>query len=149
MKVIAYDPYLTREEMARARGAEKVELDEPDAPIRFSCRSRARWNKDKSRHDRRAPVRADAAACVLHHTARGFIHDERRCTTRCAKKRIAGAGLESGQGAAAAGAPAAANSDTCWRARTRRGSPREARGEPWAGSRPSRFSTRSTQAPAI
>ena len=74
MKVIAYDPYLSAEEMA-ARGAEKVELDDlmrRSDFVSISCP----LNKDN-----RGMIGAREFALMQPHaffitTARGFIHDE-------------------------------------------------------------------------
>jgi len=83
MKVIAYDPLLSAEEIA-ARGAEKVELDDlmrRSDFVSISC-----------------PLNKDNALMQPHAffitTARGFIHDEKALYEALRDKRIAGAGLD-------------------------------------------------------
>src|ERR1700710_3075659 len=92
MKVIAYDPFLTPEEIA-ARGAEKVELDELMRRADFVSIS-CPLNKDN-----RGMIGAKQFALMQPHaffitTARGFIHDERALYDALRDKRIAGAGLD-------------------------------------------------------
>ncbi|UGY13209.1 hydroxyacid dehydrogenase [Bradyrhizobium septentrionale] len=92
MKVIAYDPYLTAEEMAK-RGGEKVELDDLLRRADFvsiSC------PLDKNS---RGMIGARQFALMQPHayfvtTARGFIHDEKALEDALRDKRIAGAGLD-------------------------------------------------------
>src|SRR6476619_579612 len=92
MKVIAYDPYLTAEEIA-ARGGEKVELDDlmrRSDFVSISCP----LNKDN-----RGMIGARQFALMQPHgffitTARGFIHDEAALYEALRDKRIAGAGLD-------------------------------------------------------
>jgi len=92
MKVIAYDPFLSAEEIA-ARGAEKVELDDlmrRSDFVSISCP----LNKDN-----RGMIGARQFALMQPHaffitTARGFIHDERALYDALRDKRIAGAGLD-------------------------------------------------------
>lgn len=92
MKVIAYDPYLTAEEMAK-RGGEKVELDDLLRRADFvsiSC------PLDKNS---RGMIGARQFALMQPHayfvtTARGFIHDEKALEDALREKRIAGAGLD-------------------------------------------------------
>lgn len=92
MKVIAYDPYLSAEEIA-ARGAEKVELDDlmrRSDFVSISCP----LNKDN-----RGMIGARQFALMQPHaffitTARGFIHDERALYDALRDKKIAGAGLD-------------------------------------------------------
>lgn len=92
MKVIAYDPFLSAEEIA-ARGAEKVELDDlmrRSDFVSISCP----LNKDN-----RGMIGAKQFALMQPHaffitTARGFIHDERALYDALRDKRIAGAGLD-------------------------------------------------------
>src|SRR5215510_4764205 len=92
MKVIAYDPYLTAEEIA-ARGGEKVELDELLSRSDFvsiSCPLNS---------GSRGMISAREFALMQPHaffitTARGFIHDERALYDALKEKRIAGAGLD-------------------------------------------------------
>src|SRR5712671_2483653 len=92
MKVIAYDPYLSAQEIA-ARGGEKVELDElmrRSDFVSISCP----LNKDN-----RGMIGARQFALMQPHaffitTARGFIHDEAALFDALRDKRIAGAGLD-------------------------------------------------------
>src|SRR3954471_5160275 len=92
MKVLAYDPYLTAEEMA-ARGGEKVELDEllrRSDYVSISCPLNS---------GSRGMIGAREFALMQPHaffitTARGFIHDERALYDALKEKRIAGAGLD-------------------------------------------------------
>ncbi|MBR1158770.1 hydroxyacid dehydrogenase [Bradyrhizobium elkanii] len=92
MKVIAYDPYLTADEMAK-RGGEKVELDDLLRRADFvsiSC------PLDKNS---RGMIGARQFALMQPHayfvtTARGFIHDEKALEDALREKRIAGAGLD-------------------------------------------------------
>ncbi len=92
MKVLAYDPYLTSDEMA-ARGGEKVELDEllrrPDY-VSINC---------PLTKESRGMIGAREFASMQPHayfitTARGFIHDEAALLEALRDKRIAGAGLD-------------------------------------------------------
>ena len=92
MKVIAYDPYLTAEEIA-ARGGEKVELDDlmrRSDFVSISC---------PLTKDNRRMIGAKQFALMQPHaffitTARGFIHDEAALYDALRDKRIAGAGLD-------------------------------------------------------
>src|SRR5712675_353330 len=92
MKVIAYDPYLSAQEIA-ARGGEKVELDElmrRSDFVSISCP----LNKDN-----RGMIGARQFALMQPHaffitTARGFIPDEAALFDTLRDKRIAGAGLD-------------------------------------------------------
>ena len=92
MKVIAYDPYLSAEEIA-ARGAEKVELHDLMRRADFvsiSC---------PLSKDNRRMIGAREFALMQPHaffvtTARGFIHDEEALYEVLRDKRIAGAGLD-------------------------------------------------------
>src|ERR1700710_2707306 len=92
MKVIAYDPFLSAEEIA-ARGAEKVELDDlmrRSDFVSISCP----LNKDN-----RGMIGAKQFALMQPHaffitTARGFIHDEKALYDALRDKRIARAGLD-------------------------------------------------------
>jgi len=92
MKVIAYDPYLTAEEMAK-RGAEKVELDDLLRRADFVSISCPLDGKS------RGMIGAREFALMQPHayfvtTARGFIHDEKALEDALREKRIAGAGLD-------------------------------------------------------
>src|SRR3954464_11600128 len=92
MKVIAYDPFLSAEEIT-ARGAEKVELDDlmrRSDFVSISCP----LNKDN-----RGMIGAHEFGLMQPHAffitpARGFIHDERALYDVLRDKRIAGAGLD-------------------------------------------------------
>ena len=92
MKVIAYDPYLTAEEMAK-RGGEKVELDDLLKRADFVSISCPLDNKS------RGMIGISEFALMQPHayfvtTARGFIHDEKALEAALREKRIAGAGLD-------------------------------------------------------
>src|ERR1700716_724546 len=92
MTVLAYDPYLTADEMA-ARGGEKVELDEllrRSDYVSISC---------PLTKESRGMIGAREFALMQPHayfitTARGFIHDEPALLEALRDKRIAGAGLD-------------------------------------------------------
>jgi len=92
MNVIAYDPYLTAEEMA-ARGGEKVELDDllrRSDFVSISC---------PLTRESRGMIGAREFALMRPHaffitTARGFIHDEAALEDALRHRRIAGAGLD-------------------------------------------------------
>lgn len=92
MKVIAYDPYLTAEQIAD-RGGEKVELDDlmrRSDFVSISC--------PLTKENRRM-IGARQFALMQPHaffitTARGFIHDEAALYDALRDKRIAGAGLD-------------------------------------------------------
>lgn len=92
MKVIAYDPYLTADEMAK-RGGEKVELDDLLRRADFVSISCPLDSKS------RGMIGAREFALMQPHayfvtTARGFIHDEKALEEALRDKRIAGAGLD-------------------------------------------------------
>ncbi|NEV00718.1 hydroxyacid dehydrogenase [Bradyrhizobium uaiense] len=92
MKVIAYDPYLTAEEMAK-RGGEKVELDDLLRRADFVSISCPLDSKS------RGMIGAREFALMQPHayfvtTARGFIHDEKALEDALREKRITGAGLD-------------------------------------------------------
>jgi D-3-phosphoglycerate dehydrogenase len=92
MRVLAYDPYLTTEQI-KARGAEKVELDELLAQADFvsvHC-PLTRQSRKMMGAAQFASMRPDAYFIT---TARGFIHDETALADALANKRIAGAGLD-------------------------------------------------------
>jgi D-3-phosphoglycerate dehydrogenase len=92
MTVLAYDPYLTSEEIA-ARGAEKVELDEVmrrSDYVSINC---------PLTKESRGMIGARQFGLMQPHaffitTARGFIHDEDALLAALRDKRIAGAGLD-------------------------------------------------------
>jgi D-3-phosphoglycerate dehydrogenase len=92
MKVLAYDPYLSREEIA-SRGAEKVELDEllrGSDYVSINC---------PLTRESRGMIGAREFSLMRKHayfitTARGFVHDEAALEEALRSKRIAGAGLD-------------------------------------------------------
>src|SRR3954454_21173862 len=92
MTVLAYDPYLTAEEMA-ARGGEKVGLDDllrASDYVSINC---------PLAKDTRGMIGAREFALMQPHayfitTARGFIHDEAALLEALRNKQIAGAGLD-------------------------------------------------------
>jgi len=92
MRVLAYDPYLSKEEIA-ARGAEKTDLEEllrQSDYVSIHC---------PLTDETRALIGAREYALMPQHaffisTARGFIHDEDALADALAAKRIAGAGLD-------------------------------------------------------
>ena len=92
MTVLAYDPYLTSEEIA-ARGAEKVELDDlmrRSDYVSINC---------PLTKESRGMIGARQFGLMQPHaffitTARGFIHDEDALLAALRDKRIAGAGLD-------------------------------------------------------
>src|SRR5690242_7258723 len=92
MKVLAYDPYLSREEIA-ARGAEMVELDDlmrRSDFVSINC---------PLTKESRGMIGAREFSLMQKHayfitTARGFIHDEAALEDALRNKRIAGAGLD-------------------------------------------------------
>src|SRR6202042_679028 len=92
MKVLAYDPYLSAEEMA-ARGGEKVELD---ALLRRS--DYVSINCPLTKESRGMIGTREFASMQPHAyfitTARGFIHDEGALVEALRDRRIAGAGLD-------------------------------------------------------
>ncbi|QIG98829.1 MULTISPECIES: hydroxyacid dehydrogenase [unclassified Bradyrhizobium] len=92
MKVIAYDPYLTAEEMAK-RGGEKVELDDLLRRADFVSISCPLDSKSRSMIDAREFALMQPHAYFVT-TARGFIHDEKALEGALRDKRIAGAGLD-------------------------------------------------------
>ena len=92
MRVLAYDPLLTAEQV-KAKGAEKVELDELLAQsdyVSVHC--------PLTRQSRKMMGPAQFARMQKHAyfvtTARGFIHDESALAQALANKTIAGAGLD-------------------------------------------------------
>ncbi|HEY1930419.1 MAG TPA: hydroxyacid dehydrogenase [Acetobacteraceae bacterium] len=92
MRVLAYDPLLTAEQI-KARGAEKVELDELLRQADFVSVHCPLTRQSRRMMDARAfgLMRPDAYFIT---TARGFIHDETALADALASKRIAGAGLD-------------------------------------------------------
>lgn len=92
MKVLAYDPYLTADEMA-ARGGEKVELDELLRRSDFVSISCPLNNENRGMIGTRQFALMQPHAYFIT-TARGFIHDEAALCEALRDKRIAGAGLD-------------------------------------------------------
>lgn len=91
MRVLAYDPFLSAEEIAR-RGAEKVELD---AVMQADYVSINCPLTDQSRGmigARQFALMKPTAYFIT--TARGFIHDEAALAEALARKALAGAGLD-------------------------------------------------------
>jgi D-3-phosphoglycerate dehydrogenase / 2-oxoglutarate reductase len=92
MQVLAYDPYLSAEEIAR-RGATKVELDDllrRCEYVSINC---------PLTDETRGLIGARELALMAPHaflitTARGFIHDEKALADALREKRLAGAGLD-------------------------------------------------------
>jgi len=92
MKVLAYDPYLSADEIA-ARGAAKVGLDDllrRSDYVSINC---------PLTKESRGMIGARQFALMQPHaffitTARGFIHDEDALLQALKEKRIAGAGLD-------------------------------------------------------
>lgn len=92
MRVLAYDPFLSREEIA-TRGAEKVELDDlmrRSDFVSINC---------PLTKESRGMIGAREFSLMQNHayfitTARGFIHDEAALEDALRNKRIAGAGLD-------------------------------------------------------
>jgi D-3-phosphoglycerate dehydrogenase / 2-oxoglutarate reductase len=92
MRVVAYDPYLSADEMT-ARGAEKVELPDLLAQadyVSINC---------PLTEETRGMIGAREYALMQPHaylitTARGFIHDEGALLDALRTRRIAGAGLD-------------------------------------------------------
>ncbi|MGY3614347.1 hydroxyacid dehydrogenase [Bradyrhizobium sp. USDA 10063] len=92
MKVIAYDPYLTAEEMAK-RGGEKVELEELLRRADYVSISCPLTKESRSMIGGREFALMQPHAFFIT-TARGFIHDEDALEDALRNKRIAGAGLD-------------------------------------------------------
>ncbi|NPU12671.1 hydroxyacid dehydrogenase [Bradyrhizobium sp. 83002] len=92
MTVLAYDPYLSAEEIA-ARGAEKVELHDLMRRSDFVS-----VNCPLTRESRGMIGAAEFALmqpnAYFVTTARGFIHDEEALLAALTERRIAGAGLD-------------------------------------------------------
>ncbi|MFL5281618.1 MAG: hydroxyacid dehydrogenase [Rhodopila sp.] len=92
MRILAYDPLLTKEQVA-ARGAEKVELDDllsqaDYVSVHCPLTKQSRKMVGAAQFARMKP---DAYFIT---TARGFIHDEDALAEALRSKRIAGAGLD-------------------------------------------------------
>jgi D-3-phosphoglycerate dehydrogenase len=92
MKVVAYDPYLSAEEIA-GRGGEKVELEELLRRSDYVSISCPLTNESRGLIGRREFSLMQRHAYFIT-TARGFIHDEDALCDALREKRIAGAGLD-------------------------------------------------------
>jgi len=92
MTVLAYDPYLTAEQIA-ARGAKKVELDELLAAADFVTVHCPRSDETFGMFGYERFARMKPSAFFLN-TARGGIHREDELARALREKRIAGAGLD-------------------------------------------------------
>ncbi|MCS0494453.1 hydroxyacid dehydrogenase [Ancylobacter sp. MQZ15Z-1] len=92
MTVLAYDPYLTREQIA-ARGAEKVEFGELLARADFVTAHCPRTEETLGMFDEAAFAQMKPSAYFLN-TARGRIHDEGALLDALRRGVIAGAGID-------------------------------------------------------
>lgn len=92
MQVLAYDPYLSAEEMAR-RGAEKVELDALMSRADFVSVNCPLTAETRGMIGARQFALMRPTAFFIT-TARGFIHDEDALADALESKKIAGAGLD-------------------------------------------------------
>src|SRR5207245_1215225 len=92
MRVIAYDPYLSADEMAR-RGAEKLDLDALLAAADFVSVNCPLTEKTRGMIGAREYARMRQHAYFIT-TARGHIHDEAALVEALRAKKIAGAGLD-------------------------------------------------------
>ncbi|MGJ5038628.1 hydroxyacid dehydrogenase [Bradyrhizobium sp. HKCCYLRH3059] len=92
MTVLAYDPYLSPEEIA-ARGAEKVELDDLMRRSDFVSINCPLTRESRGMIGAREFALMQPSAYFVT-TARGFVHDEEALFTALSEKRIAGAGLD-------------------------------------------------------
>jgi len=92
MQVLAYDPYLSAEEIA-ARGATKVTLDELMRRGDFVSINCPLTEETQGMVGARELAQMQPHAYLIT-TARGFIHDERALYEALRAKKIAGAGLD-------------------------------------------------------
>jgi len=92
MRVLAYDPYMTAEQV-KARGGEKVELDELLAQADFVSVHCPLTKASRKMMGAAQFARMKPEAYFVT-TARGFIHDETALADALDKKLIAGAGLD-------------------------------------------------------
>ncbi|HEY2532317.1 MAG TPA: hydroxyacid dehydrogenase [Xanthobacteraceae bacterium] len=92
MRVLAYDPYLSADEM-RARGAAKVELDELLRRSDFVSINCPLTDETRKMIGVREYALMQPTAYFIT-TARGFIHDEDALEQALRQKSIAGAGLD-------------------------------------------------------
>jgi D-3-phosphoglycerate dehydrogenase / 2-oxoglutarate reductase len=92
MRVLAYDPYLTAAQI-KARGAEKVELDELLGQADFVSVHCPLTRESRGMLGAAQFALMQPEAWFIT-TARGFIHDETALAQALLEKRIAGAGLD-------------------------------------------------------
>jgi D-3-phosphoglycerate dehydrogenase len=92
MRVLAYDPLLTAEQI-KARGAEKVELDELLAQADFVSVHCPLTKQSRKMMGAAQFARMKPEAYFIS-TARGFIHDEEALADALRAKQISGAGLD-------------------------------------------------------
>ncbi|CCD85316.1 putative D-3-phosphoglycerate dehydrogenase (PGDH) [Bradyrhizobium sp. ORS 285] len=92
MTALAYDPYLSAEEIA-ARGAEKVDLDELMRRADFVSINCPLTRESRGMIGAREFALMQPSAYFVT-TARGFIHDEDALLAALTEQRIAGAGLD-------------------------------------------------------
>ncbi len=92
MRVLAYDPYLSAEQIA-ARGGEKVSLDDLLAQADFVSVNCPRTKETLGMIGAREYALMKPSAYFIT-TARGGIHDETALAEALAAKRLAGAGLD-------------------------------------------------------
>src|SRR5262249_22010961 len=92
MRVLAYDPYLTAEQI-RARHAEKTALDDLLRQADFVSINCPLTDETRSMIGAREYALMQPRAYFIT-TARGDIHDEAALAAALAEKRIAGAGLD-------------------------------------------------------
>ncbi len=92
MQVLAYDPYLSAEEM-RARGATKVELDDLLRRADFVSINCPLTDETRKMVGEREFALMQPTAFFMT-TARGFIHDEAALEQALRNKKLAGAGLD-------------------------------------------------------
>ncbi|MGA9867537.1 MAG: hydroxyacid dehydrogenase [Acetobacteraceae bacterium] len=92
MRVLAYDPYLSAEQIA-ARGGEKVSLDDLLAQADFVSVNCPRTKETLGMIGAREYALMKPSAYFVT-TARGGIHDEAALAEALAAKRLAGAGLD-------------------------------------------------------
>lgn len=92
MRVIAYDPFLSAEEIAR-RGAQKAELDEVMREADYVSINCPLTEVSRGMIGARQFALMKSTAYFIT-TARGFIHDEAALAEALSRKAIAGAGLD-------------------------------------------------------
>ncbi len=92
MQVLAYDPYLSAEDV-RARGAAKVELDDLLRRADFVSINCPLTEATRKMIGAREYALMQPSAYLIT-TARGFIHDEAALEAALRERKIAGAGLD-------------------------------------------------------